>query len=166
MNYFYAALAAGIILFTSLLYGLAYKQGYRSAQSEYESKLQASNIETITQIKNMILSQKEREHSLVSEYLIQIETLKEEHENEIKTLTADKLSNTVKCVSDSNKANTGVPSKTPIRSDLICYSEAELLKKIKRSLDIAEECDKLAYRYNTLLSVCKGESPSGKGNGF
>ena len=57
MNYFYAAIAAGIILFTGLLYGLAYKQGYRSAQSEYESKLQASNLETITQIKNMILSQ-------------------------------------------------------------------------------------------------------------
>ena len=96
MNYFYAVIATGIILFTGLLYGLAYTQGYHSAQSEYESKLQAS-------------------------------------------------------------ANTGVPSKAPVRSDLICYSEAELLKKIKRSLDITEECDKLAYRYNTLLSVCKGE---------
>lgn len=106
MNYFYAAITTGIILFTGLLYGLAYTQGYHSAQSEYESKLQASNIETITQIKNMILNQKEREHSLVSEYLTQIETLKEEHENEIKTLTADKLSNTVKCVSDTHKANT------------------------------------------------------------
>ena len=96
-------------------------------------------------------------HNLIYWYLTQIETLKEEHENEIKTLTADKLSNTVKCVSDTHKANTGVPSKAPVRSDLICYSEAELLKKIKRSLDITEECDKLAYRYNTLLSVCKGE---------
>ena len=45
--------------------------------------------------------------------------------------------------------------KAADRSDLKCYTDAELSRKIKSSLDIAAECDELAIKYGALLQWCK-----------
>ena len=55
----------------------------------------------------------------------------------------------------ADKSGAGVPAKAADRSGLKCYTEAELSRKIKSSLDIAAECDELAIKYGALLQWCK-----------
>ena len=45
--------------------------------------------------------------------------------------------------------------KAADRSSVKCYTDAELSRKIKSSLDIAAECDELAIKYGALLQWCK-----------
>ena len=45
--------------------------------------------------------------------------------------------------------------KAADRSSVKCYTDAELSRKIKSSLDIAAECDELAVKYGALLQWCK-----------
>ena len=45
--------------------------------------------------------------------------------------------------------------KAADRSGVKCYTDAELSRKIKASLDIAAECDELAIKYGALLKWCK-----------
>ena len=53
---------------------------------------------------------------------------------------------------DNNGAETVPTAGT--QSDLVCYTRAELQRKIKDSLDITNECDELAKRYAALVKVC------------
>ena len=41
-----------------------------------------------------------------------------------------------------------------VKSDLVCYTRAELQSKIKRSLDLAKEADEIALKYAALVEVC------------
>jgi len=46
-----------------------------------------------------------------------------------------------------------VPTTTD-KQDFLSFRKAEFQRKIKESLDIANECDKLALKYNSLLKDC------------
>jgi hypothetical protein len=37
------------------------------------------------------------------------------------------------------------------KSGLTCYTDAQLREKIKRSMDIARECDAVVLKYNALI---------------
>ena len=49
-----------------------------------------------------------------------------------------------------------VPGDTADRSGAVCYTPADIQGKIKKSLDIAAECDELAIKYNALLKSYQG----------
>ena len=44
-----------------------------------------------------------------------------------------------------------VPRNTTDKPGFVCYTPADIQRKIKESLDIAAECDELAIKYNALL---------------
>ena len=92
-----------------------------------------------------------------AEYQTTIEGLKAAHDKEI--IDLNRLRDTVRvpgCVPVSaDKGGAGVPAKAADRSGLKCYTDAELSRKIKSSLDIAAECDELAVKYGALLQWCK-----------
>ena len=48
-----------------------------------------------------------------------------------------------------------VPGKAENKPVFACYSAADIQGKIKKSLDIAAECDELAIRYKALAESCK-----------
>lgn len=48
-----------------------------------------------------------------------------------------------------------VPGKAGDKPGFICYSAADIQRKIKESMDIAAECDELAIRYKALVESCK-----------
>lgn len=148
----YLYLAGGISLIGALVF--AYYKGYVNASEHYRSMMDTAYAENLKSIQEILVSQDTREKEIVSSYLSQIETLKEAQYEEIQSIKSEHISDTVKCMSDSNTSK-GVSPKVRTRSDLICYTEAELLRKIKESMVIAGECDQLAARYNTLLKVCK-----------
>lgn len=151
--YKYILIAAGILLISTGVY--SYNKGYNTAKQYYETALNTNYIQSLENTKRLLVEQDIREKSIVSSYIAEISLLKEEQQNEIESIKSTMLSNTVKCMSNSHTGSTGVSSKTPVRPKSVCYTEAQLLRKIKKSMAIAGECDQLAIKYNTLLSICK-----------
>ena len=49
-----------------------------------------------------------------------------------------------------------VPRNTTDKPGFVCYTPADIQGKIKKSLDIAAECDELAIRYKALLKSYQG----------
>lgn len=49
-----------------------------------------------------------------------------------------------------------VPRNTTDKPGFVCYTPADIQRKIKESLDIAAECDELAIKYNALLKSYRG----------
>ena len=49
-----------------------------------------------------------------------------------------------------------VPGNTTDKPGFVCYAAADIQGKIKKSLDIAAECDELAIKYNALLKSYRG----------
>ena len=49
-----------------------------------------------------------------------------------------------------------VPRNTTDKPGFVCYTPADIQGKIKKSLDIAAECDELAIKYNALLKSYLG----------
>lgn len=149
------------IIFIGLtLIGIAcyasYIKGYNNAENYYKSELNKAHLDNLKAIENILLDRDAREKSIVSQYVTEIELLKEEQTNEIESIKSAQLSNTTKCVSDSNTSSTRVSTEVKTRPNTICYAESELLRKVKESLVITAECDQLAVKYNTLLEVCNG----------
>ena len=63
-------------------------------------------------------------------------------------ISVNRLSDTRSC-----KA---VPGDTADKPGFVCYTPADIQGKIKKSLDIAAECDELAIKYNALLKSYRG----------
>ena len=100
----------------------------------------------------------DKQNEIVSEYLKYIDELEKQHEQDkidmdnlrdVISIDTDKLCNN----STANSAT--MPTKATNQSKLKCYTESELQRKIEKSLDITNECDRLATRFNSLLEWCK-----------
>ena len=96
---------------------------------------------------------------IVSEYLKYIDELEKQHEQDkidmdnlrdVISIDTDKL-----CNNKSNSGSTTMSTKATNQSKLRCYTNSELQRKIEKSLDITNECDKLSLKYNALLEWCK-----------
>lgn len=61
----------------------------------------------------------------------------------------------INSLSDARACPGSVPGKAENKPGFICYTPAELRRKIKASLDIAAECDENAIRYKALIESCK-----------
>ena len=152
-----AAVAAftGVALLTVNWY--FYHKGYHAAESRFMQEmadLRAANGIIIREQEQKYLAERDR---IATEYQTTIEGLKAAHDQEI--IDLNRLRDTVRvpeCVPVSaDKSGAGMPTKAADRSDLKCYTDAELSRKIKSSLDIAAECDELAIKYGALLQWCK-----------
>ena len=143
-----------VFVWVLVSFGL-YLKGVYDANQQWETKLKELENLNLQQLREQEFNMVEKQQKLEAKYLQDIDTLKKEHENEISKLTADKLRDTTNCMPDTSSISTGVSKKTTAKSNLICYTRAELLGKIQRSMDITRECDELAIKYKTLLKVCK-----------
>ena len=151
----------GIALVFIISWGVSYKLGYSrgayNTSNDYKLKIQELTISNIEATQSVLREWKNRENALVADYLKKIEILKEEHQHEIESIQSTQLSDTVtptECLQPaSSHTAERVPQATKARPSTICYSEADILRKVKESMVIAEECDELAHRYNTLLEV-------------
>lgn len=133
----------------------AYFKGYYACSVEYETKLLRLQNENRANIRDIEFKMQEKQYKLLTDYINQIGDLEVEYKDDLAKITTDKLSDTTNCVSDTNTSNPRMSKETSNKSNTVCYTETELLSKIKSSLDIAKECDELALKYNTLLNTCK-----------
>ena len=133
---------------------------FNEVRKQYNQTIERLELEQLQNLQQL----QSQQNIVVSGYLQKIKTLEGEHEKTLQELETAQFSNTVTGVNcvvsnaiDSLHKDSG--SKTTVQTagnkpDLICYTRAELQRKVKESLDITAECDALSVRYATLLEVC------------
>jgi hypothetical protein len=153
--------ATGIIFIASYFFvGVHYyRNGYETATKKYDEVLRSESEKNYQKIIETERNLTDKQNKIVSEYLKYIDDLEKQHNEDVinienlrdaVTIDTDKL-----CGNNSNSHSTAVSAKATNQSKLKCYSESELQRKIKESLDITNECDKLSLKYNALLEWCK-----------
>ena len=153
--------ATGIIFIASYFFvGLHYyRNGYETATKKYDEVLRVESEKNYQKIIETERNLTDKQNKIVSEYLNYIDELEKQHNEDVInienlrdviSIDTDKL-----CNNNSNSGSATVSAKTANQSKLKCYTESELQRKIKESLDITNECDKLSRRYNALLEWCK-----------
>ena len=133
---------------------------FNEVRKQYNQTIERLELEQLQNLQQL----QSQQNIVVSGYLQKIKTLEGEHEKTLHELETAQFSNTVTGVNcvvsnaiDSLHKDGG--SQTTVQTagnkpDLICYTRAELQRKVKESLDITKECDALSVRYATLLEVC------------
>ena len=153
--------ATGIIFIASYFFvGLHYyRNGYETATKKYDEVLRVESEKNYQKIIETERNLTDKQNEIVSEYLNYIDELEKQHNEDVInienlrdviSIDTDKL-----CNNNSNSGSATVSAKTANQSKLKCYTESELQRKIKESLDITNECDKLSHKYNALLEWCK-----------
>lgn len=150
-------LACIVIAFMVSLVSLAYFKGYATAELEYMTEIDKLRLDNKQSLLDQERAYNNRANTIIHEYNTKLELQRSEYEDTIDKLKASNLSDVVtpSCLYGEDSSNKDRVSKEDNTSNLRCYTEEQLLEKIKRSLDIARECDQLAERYNALLEVCK-----------
>lgn len=133
---------------------------FNEVRKQYNQTIERLELEQLQNLQHL----QSQQNIVVSGYLQKIKTLEGEHERTLQELETAQFSNTVTGVNcvvsnaiDSLHKDGG--SKTTVQTagdkpDLICYTRAELQRKVKESLDLAKEADELAIKYKALLEVC------------
>ena len=153
--------ATGIIFIASYFFvGVHYyRNGYETATKKYDEVLRVESEKNYQKIIETERNLTDKQNKIVSEYLKYIDTLEKQHNEDVInienlrdviSIDTDKL-----CDNNSTANSTAMPPKATNQSKLKCYSESELQRKIKESLDITADCDRLATRFNSLLEWCK-----------
>ena len=159
----YAICTAVVIALVSVSYVYLSYRIECEVKDRYERKLQEFRAEELQNLQDLQHEQNET----VTAYLNEINVLKQQHEQDLKEIENAKFKDTVtvpvpfpvirhdtNCgLHENNNGAETVPT-AGVKSDLICYTRAELQSKIKRSLDITKECDSLSVRYAALVKVC------------
>lgn len=134
---------------------------FNEVRKQYNQTIERLELEQLQNLQQL----QSQQNIVVSGYLQKIKTLEGEHEKTLQELETAQFSNTVtgvncvvsNAIHDSLHKDGG--SKTTVQTtgdkpDLICYTRAELQRKVKESLALTREADELAIRYQTLLEVC------------
>ena len=129
-------------------------------RKQYNQTIERLELEQLQNLQQL----QSQQNIVVSGYLQKIKTLEGEHEKTLQELETAQFSNTVtgvNCVVSNavNSLHKDSGSQTTVqatgnKSDLICYTRAELQSKVARSLAITKEADELAVKYEALLEVC------------
>ena len=153
--------ATGIIFIASYIFvGVHYyRTGYETATKKYDEVLRSESEKNYQKIIETERNLTDKQNKIVSEYLKYIDDLEKQHNEDVInienlrdviSIDTDKL-----CHNNSNSHSATVSTKATNQSKLRCYTNSELQRKIKESLDITNECDKLSLKYNALLEWCK-----------
>ena len=149
------ARAFSFLLFIGFCITIAYYKGYSACERDVTFKLQGAMIENNNRIIETERRLKEEQDKIVADYLNKIEVMQNEHEKDVINLNNLRDTVTVKCVSNGSKTDKSVSAKAKNQSGIRCYTEAELQRKIERSLVFAVEADLMFEKYVALLKVCK-----------
>ena len=137
-----------IIIFDIVLALVSYFYGYYRGYVVVQQKYVAERLRSSEMIRQLEYQSEERQSGLIQNYLAQIDLYKKTIDAYISAdnIKLDSLRDTRKCPA--------VPAKTGAESGLVCYTPADLRKKIAESVAVGAECDEIAIRYKTLVEVC------------
>lgn len=159
----YAICTAVVIALVSASYVYLSYRIECEVKDRYERKLQEFRVEELQNLQDLQHEQNET----VTAYLNEINVLKQQHEQDLKEIENAKFKDTVtvpvpfpvirhdtNCGLHQNNNSAETVPTTGTQSDLICYTRAELQRKVKESLALTREADEIALRYRALVEVC------------
>ena len=141
-------------------FGVGYWQGYANSETKWQAKIQAEEnayLGRINELAGMVrqseIQAQEKINAIVAEQIAGEERIKNEYETVIADLRNGNYEFSGVCDCPDKAAGNNLPAKTGASPELVCYSKAELQRKVEESLAIAKECDELAERYEKLKEV-------------
>lgn len=139
----YLIAAAGACILFAFVFG--YHQGAEKIKRDMAIQAAAQAEDARKTEKDM----QKKLNGITENYLHEID----EYKKTINAYAANDFS--INRLSDAHPCQS-VPGDTADRPGAVCYTPADIQRKIKESLDIAAECDELAIKYNALLKSYQG----------
>lgn len=150
-NYLIVGCAVGLFGFG---YGVAtYKANVEFMEYQIEAEHKVNMLREEIKVLN-----KENENLVRAMEQEAIEQLQEQKESYEKII--DDLRNSIGTdgVFDSSRSCDGLSGDGKDSPKLVCYTEADLHRKVEKSLAIAHEADQLAVKYATVLKIVEGQN--------
>ena len=141
-------------------FGIGYWQGYANSETKWQAKIQAEEnayLGRINELAGMVrqseIQAQEKINAIVAEQIAGEERIKNEYETVIADLRNGNYEFAGVRDCPDKAAGNDLPAQTGTPAGLVCYSKAELQRKVEESLALAKECDELAERYEKLKEV-------------
>ena len=133
-------LSAAAIAAVALAYGLGRWQGSAAERRACEAEIHAAELTAERQAREEERKAREAQDAIVEDYERQVADYKRTIDAYV---DADRLSGTSTCKD--------LPRAPGAQPGLVCYSRADIQRKVAESLALAAECDQLAIRYKAVV---------------
>ena len=135
-----AYLSAAALAAVVLAYGLGRWQGSAAERRACEAEIHAAELTAERQARETERKAQEAQNAIVQDYEHQIADYRRTVDAYV---DADRLSDTSTCKD--------LPRAPGAQPGLVCYSRADIQRKVAESMAIAAECDQLAIRYRAVV---------------
>jgi len=135
-----AYIAAAALAAVVLAYGIGRWQGSAAERRACEAEIHAAELTAERQAREAERKAQEAQNAIVEDYEHQIADYRRTVDAYV---DADRLSDTSTCPK--------LPKTSGTQPGLVCYSRADISRKVAESLALAAECDQLAIRYRALV---------------
>ena len=137
-----AYLSATAIAAVCFAYAVGRFQGSAAERRACEAEIHAAELTAERQARETERKAQEAQNAIVEDYEHQIADYRRTVDAYI---DADRLSDTSTCPKLSKASGT--------QPGLVCYTRADISRKVAESLAIAAECDEIAIRYKALVKA-------------
>lgn len=151
------------VLLAFLVYYLGYREGSQVTGSKYDKMLIDMDLKSQERYRALLDSQ----NTEITAYLDRIAELNAQHDADVEALADAHFKDSIIINADANdskcdrvsvsKSDTSGVHQTSNRSDLVCYTRAELQRKIAESMAITRDADELREKYKALVKICAQE---------
>ena len=137
-----AYLSAAALAAVALAYGLGRWQGSAAERRACEAEIHAAELTAERQARDAERKAQEAQNAIVEDYARQVADYKRTIDSYI---DADRLSGTSTCKD--------LPRASGTQPGLVCYTRADIQRKVAESLALAAECDQLAIKYKAVVKA-------------
>ena len=135
-------LSAAAIAAVVLAYGLGRWQGSAAERRACEAEIHAAELTAERQARDAERKAQEAQNAIVQDYEHQISDYRRTVDAYV---DADRLSDTSTCPK--------LPKASGAQPGLVCYTRADIQRKVAESMAIAAECDEIAIRYKAVVKA-------------
>lgn len=137
-----AYLSAAAIAAVVLAYGIGRWQGSAAERRACEAEIHAAELTAERQARETERKAQEAQNAIVTDYERQVADYKRTIDAYV---DADRLSDTSTCKD--------LPRASGAQPGLVCYTRADIQRKVAESLALAAECDEIAIRYKAVVKA-------------
>ena len=137
-----ACLSATALAAVCVAYAAGRWQGSAAERRVCEAEIHAAELTAERQARETERKAQEAQNAIVEDYERQVADYKRTIDSYI---DADRLSDTSTCPK--------LPAASGAQPGLVCYTRADIQRKVAESLAVGAECDQLAIRYKALVKA-------------
>lgn len=137
-----AYIAAAALAAVVLAYGLGRYQGSAAERRACEAEIHAAELTAERQARDAERKAQEAQNAIVQDYEHQIADYRRTVDAYV---DADRLSDTSTCKD--------LPRAPGAQPGLVCYTRADIQRKVAESLAVGAECDEIAIRYKAVVKA-------------